>query len=209
MASTQQPESRPPPPQSSLKQELATLKTPEHKTIADPVQVGSQAPSSSKLPFPDGKPTIVVFLRHCGCPFAEKTFKALTTLSTTHPSIHCIAVSHSDAPSTERWIPQVGGAWDVDVLVDDSRDLYAQWGLGVSSVWHMASPWVLYSVYRLGKQEGIWNTAAESGSRWQISGAFAVDGEGVVKWAHVDKAADDVPDLRQAVQALGIEKETK
>lgn len=73
----------------------------------------------------------------------------------------------------------------------------------------MASPWVLYSVYRLGKEEGIWNLAAESGSRWQISGAFAVDGEGVVKWAHVDKAADDVPDLKHAVKALGVEKDAK
>ncbi|KAK0385720.1 hypothetical protein NLU13_6897 [Sarocladium strictum] len=197
------------PADSSWKQELNTLKTPAHKDIASPIEVGSRAPSSAKIPLPDGRSTLIVFLRHCGCPFAEKTFKALTAISATYPSLHCIAVSHSTKEATERWIPQVGGAWNVEVLVDDDRDLYAQWGLGVSSIWHMASPWVLYSVYRLGQTEGIWNKPAESGTRWQISGAFAIDRSGIVRWAHVDKAADDTARLNDGVIALGVEKDAE
>jgi hypothetical protein len=73
----------------------------------------------------------------------------------------------------------------------------------------MANPWVLYSVYRLGQTEGIWNKPAESGSRWQIGGAFAVDRGGIVRWAHVDKSADDVPNLNDAVKALGVRKAAK
>jgi hypothetical protein len=60
----------------------------------------------------------------------------------------------------------------------------------------------MWSVYKLGSQEKIWNRPTESGSRWQTSGAWAVDKEGVVKWGRVSKAADDVPDFEEAVKVL-------
>ncbi|KAM3526530.1 hypothetical protein MY4038_006797 [Beauveria bassiana] len=184
--------------------EIETLKSPEKKEVAKLRSVGAAAPSSDKIPLPDGKPTVIVFLRHCGCPFAEKVFKKLSALSHKQPDIHCIAVSHSSTAATEKWIPQVGGAWSTDVVIDERRDLYAQWGLGLSSVWHMSAPSVLYSVYRLGTDEGVWNRPTESGTRWQIGGAFATDGGGVVRYAHVAKAADDMPDLKAAAQSVGI-----
>lgn len=67
-------------------------------------------------------------------------------------------------------------------------------------------PTVLWSVWRLGQNEGTWNRPAQSGSgsRWQMSGAFAVDGDGTVRWAHVDGSADDVPDLKAAAASLGF-----
>lgn len=97
----------------------------------------------------------------------------------------------------------------MDVIVDAERDIYAQWGLGVSSAWHVTSPWVLYSLYRLGKDEGVWNKPTESGSRWQTGGAFAVDKDGLVRWAHVSKTADDLPDFSAAATAAGITQGTK
>lgn len=138
-------------------------------------------------------------------PVAEKTFKALTTISAKHKNIHCVAVSHSSAEATEKWIPQVGGVWGVEVVVDENRDLYAQWGLGISTTWHVLSPRAIYSVFRLGKEEGIWNRPTESGSRWQMSGAFAIDRGGTVRWAHVASSADDIPNLDAGAQALGID----
>ncbi|OAR00347.1 hypothetical protein LLEC1_00311 [Akanthomyces lecanii] len=190
--------------QSGLWAEIESLKSPEKKEVAEVPKIGVAAPSSDKIPLPDGKPTVIVFLRHCGCPFAEKVFKKLSALSHKQPKLHCIAVSHSSAETTEKWIPQVGGAWSTDVVVDESRDLYAQWGLGLSSVWHMSGPLVLWSVYRLGADEGVWNRPTESGTRWQIGGAFAVDEGGVVRYAHIAKAANDLPDLEAAAQAVGI-----
>lgn len=62
----------------------------------------------------------------------------------------------------------------------------------------------LYSVYRLGADEGIWNRPTESGSRWQKSGAFAVDGDGTIRWRHISKTADDLPDFNAALEALGV-----
>lgn len=184
--------------------ELESWKTPQTKDVASPVQVGSKAPSSPQLSLPDGKPTVVLFLRHCGCPFAEKSFKTLASLSDTYPQVHFVAISHSSSSATDQWIPQVGGAWAVDVVVDENRDIYAQWGLGTSSTWHVLKPSALWSVISLGKSEGIWNRPTESGSRWQTSGAFSVDRDGTVRWAHVSASADDLPDLEAATTALGL-----
>jgi hypothetical protein len=98
----------------------------------------------------------------------------------------------------------VGGESDVNVIVDADRELYAKWGVGIGSAWHVLNPWSMYSVYRLGKNEKIWNRPTESGSRWQTSGSFAVDSEGFVRWASVPKSADDIPDFHEAVRSLGI-----
>jgi len=113
-------------------------------------------------------------------------------------------VSHSDQEATDKWIIAVGGEWDTHVIVDAEREVYAQWGLGVSSAWHVLNPWSMYSVWKLGKQENIWNKPTESGSRWQTSGSFAVDSQGTVRWAKVAKAADEIPDFNEALTTLGI-----
>lgn len=93
------------------------------------------------------------------------------------------------------------------MVVDPERDIYSAWGLGISSTWHALNPWSLYSAYRLGKDEGIWNTSTQSGTRWQMSGCFAVDAAGFVRLAQVAKAADYVPDFRgEVLNALELEK---
>ncbi|KAM0436220.1 hypothetical protein ACHAPT_003112 [Fusarium lateritium] len=184
--------------------ELESWKTPEAKEVGPVVEVGSKAPWMAELRLPDGKPTLVVFLRHCGCPFAEKTFKSLAALSEANHQVHCIAVSHSSAEATDHWLPSVGGTWAVDVVIDEGRGIYAKWGLGISSTWHAVNPVTLWSVFSLGKNEGIWNRPTESGSRWQTSGAFAVDRDGTIRWAHVSRTADDLPDLQAAITSLGF-----
>ncbi|KAG6077637.1 hypothetical protein E4U33_001195 [Claviceps sp. LM78 group G4] len=186
---------RPAEAKSSFWAELDSFKSPESKSIANLPVVEGEAPSTDKLRLPNGKDTLILFLRHCGCP----------SVSERHRDIHCVAVSHSSREATERWIPQVGGAWQTEVIIDQERDVYAAWGIGLSSTWHAFNPFSLYSVYRLGADEGIWNRATESGSRWQKSGAFAVDRDGVVRWLHVSKAADDLPELDAAIQFFGIE----
>jgi len=136
---------------------------------------------------------------------AEKTFLNMRDVASRHLDIHFIAVSHSDAPSTGRWLaslPDPSKNSDVTILVDDERELYATWGLGVSSFWHVLSPWSLYSAYKLGKRDSIWNRPTESGTRWQTSGSFAVNGEGIVKWSRPSASADEVPDFEDALPSL-------
>jgi hypothetical protein len=77
-------------------------------------------------------------------------------------------------------------------------------GLGLTGTWHALSPGVIYSAFRMGLDEGVWNRPTESGSRWQKSGAFAVDADGVVRWMHVGATANELPDLKAGVEALGV-----
>lgn len=134
---------------------------------------------------------------------AEKTFRKLTAFSIAHTEvIHCVAVSHSSQEATDHWIEEVGGEWETEVIVDEDRDLYAAWGLGLTSYWHAVGPMSIYNAVQLGKSEGIWNRTTESGSRWQMSGAFAVDRGGIVRWVNVARTASEIPDLDAALRAL-------
>ncbi|KAH7632222.1 hypothetical protein B0T09DRAFT_337398 [Sordaria sp. MPI-SDFR-AT-0083] len=183
--------------------------------VAPAPQVGGRAPQSEQIRFPSAKPTVILFLRHCGCPFAEKAFRILTALSVSHPNLHFLA-------------------WEADVIVDESRALYAQWGLGTTSTWYAYKPWALWNTYKLGVAEGIWGRKEKpraasvgsnssddhsgdgkgmsvhertggtysSGSVWQMGGAFAVDRMGFVRWVGVPQDASEVPDLKRAVEVL-------
>ncbi|KAK0753457.1 hypothetical protein B0T18DRAFT_424013 [Schizothecium vesticola] len=182
--------------------------TTHQPSIAPAPKVGDRAPESDQVYFPNTKPVLLVFLRHCGCPFAEKTFVNLTRFSLEHPEIKCIAVSHSSRPATDKWVVLVGGEWDTTILVDESRALYRKWGLPESSSWLPAGgPLYLVHAYRLGKDEGIWGTGPiegdATGTRAQMGGAFAMDAGGVVRWAKVCTSADDIPNFDEALRALG------
>ncbi|KAL1871710.1 hypothetical protein VTK73DRAFT_1931 [Phialemonium thermophilum] len=189
---------------STLLNEWKAFKAPPAKSVAQVPKVGDKAPTSDKLTLPADKPTVIVFLRHCGDPFAAKTFKLFTQFSNDHRDVNCIAVSHSSQTVTDQWIVDLGGEWEVTVLVDEDRDLYAQWGLGIASTWQTLNPRTIYSAYSLARNEGIYETATGSGSKWQTGGAFAIDSDGVVRWVKVATAADDIPDFGDALKALGL-----
>lgn len=90
------------------------------------------------------------------------------------------------------------------MIIDPERKLYAAWGLGTSSVWHILNPWSLYSVYQLASVEKISNRPTETGTRWQVSGSFAVDRDGVVRWSEPAKAANHMPDYNEGLKTLGV-----
>jgi hypothetical protein len=136
---------------------------------------------------------------------AEASFLHLRDRATENPDISFIAVSHSSPSHTEKWLSEVGGAGTtnpIKIIIDDDRKIYGAWGLGTSSFMHVLSPAGMYAVYSLAKAKGIKNRPTESGSRWQTSGSFAVDGQGVVRWGGVAERADTVPDFEDAVVAV-------
>ncbi|PSN64577.1 hypothetical protein BS50DRAFT_590371 [Corynespora cassiicola Philippines] len=187
----------------SWQTELRSWMFPRAVVPAAPPDIGQPAPTSHVKT--GDKPVVVAFLRHCGCPFAEKTFLDLRASAVAHPDIRHVAVSHSDQPSTDRWLaslPDPSNNQKVEMIVDPEREVYAAWGLGLSSFWHFLSPSSLHSVYTLGKEEGIWNRPTESGSRWQSSGSFAVDADGLVNWGRPNESADEIPNFEEAVEAL-------
>ncbi|KAK0392894.1 hypothetical protein NLU13_2388 [Sarocladium strictum] len=111
--------------------------------VARVPRIGDPAPrdAEGRLVFVRGRRTLVVFLRCVGCAFAQKTFLNLRTLSNKYNgALDCVAVSHSSAQATRRWIDMLGGAWDVRVIIDERRALYAAYGLGLGSVWYVLNP---------------------------------------------------------------------
>ncbi|KAI8951844.1 hypothetical protein F4801DRAFT_578162 [Xylaria longipes] len=118
--------------------------------VPPPVPVAAECPKPGdlapldrdrQLSFGPGRPVIVLFLRCVGCAFAQKSFLALRTLaSKKQGSLRCVAVSHSSAAATRRWMDMLGGAWNVEVVIDEGRAIYAAWGLGLGSVWYMFNP---------------------------------------------------------------------
>jgi hypothetical protein len=178
------------------------------RTFLPPLPIPTSAPPepgepARELPEPglnEGRPAVVAFLRHTGCPFAEATAQALREAASAEPDVDWVVVSHAGAGATARWRDAIGGLPGIRVLIDRERVHYATWGLGRTSLGHFMGRRSLGDVARLAR-EGIRNRHPD-GTRWQRAGTFAVDEGGVVRWAHLPAYAGDLPDLADALRAL-------
>jgi hypothetical protein len=112
-----------------------TLLPPTPLPTARAPEPGDVAPALPMALAP-GKPAIVAFLRHTGCPFAEATMRTLRDAATANANIAWIAISHATAEESERWCRAIGGSGEVRVVSDPSRRTYAEWGLGRTSLGH-------------------------------------------------------------------------
>ncbi|KAJ5317054.1 hypothetical protein PENANT_c030G04237 [Penicillium antarcticum] len=176
----------------TISQELSSWSSPSYIETSSAPSVGNKAPSCPQLVLPA---------------VAEATFLTMRNAASQYPNINFMAISHSDKPSTDKWLEAIGGTGgassaSVSVLVDAEREIYAKWGLGVVPWSHVLSPGGLLGVWKIGKENGIWNRLTESGSRWQCSGHWAVDEEGVVRWGGPAARADEVIDIEAAIGAL-------
>lgn len=68
---------------------------PPQNPVRKPPQIGDRAQSHAKLPFPDasGRPTILLFLRFCGCPCTS--ISAQCTYPLTCPLHRLYATQHT------------------------------------------------------------------------------------------------------------------
>ncbi|HKP89091.1 MAG TPA: AhpC/TSA family protein [Thermoleophilaceae bacterium] len=181
---------------------LRTFLPPLPLPTAAPPDPGEPARELPDPGLPDGRPAVVAFLRHTGCPFAEATARALREAAGAEPDVAWIAVSHAGTQATARWRDAIGGMRGVSVLVDPDRVHYATWGLGRTSIGHFMGRRSLGDVAHLAR-EGIRNRHP-AGTRWQGAGTFAVDEDGVVRWRHLPEYAGDLPDLAEALRGLGV-----
>jgi hypothetical protein len=172
-----------------------TFIPPPQLKLAPLPAIGDPAPDASPLGQVYG-PAVVAFLRHVGCPFAESTVKELTRVAELRPQIRWIVVSHASLEATDHWCSAVGASRQLELFIDERRELYAAWGLGRSSLGHFAGPRSLASVVRM-QRRGIGHRHP-SGTRWQQAGTFAVDSHGAICWRHIPKHAGDLPDVEAA-----------
>jgi AhpC/TSA family len=162
-----------------------TFIPPRRVAVPDPPEPGQAAPDA----LAGGRPAVIAFLRHVGCPFAEATVRQLRAEAERARDVEWIAVSQGSPAATERWCEAIGGCDGVRVVVDPDR--FVVWGLGRSSLGHFMGRRSLASVGRLARA-GIRNRHP-SGSRWRPAATFAVDAGGIVRWRHLPAHAGELP----------------
>jgi hypothetical protein len=175
-----------------------TFVRPRPRQTAAPPEPGARVPALPGLR--PGRPAVVAFLRHVGCPFAEATVREASALAAEQPAIDFITVTHSREKPSRTWCDAFGGAAGVQIVCDPDCARYAAWGVGLSDRHHFAGSESLAALWRL-LDQGIHNRWA-SGNRWQSAATFAVDASGVVRWRHAPRHAGDLPPLHDAVAAL-------
>jgi hypothetical protein len=90
-----------------------------------PLKEGEDAPEINGVKF--DKPTVVAFLRHIGCPFAEKTFLELRKFAAKHgDKYQYLAIINGSESNTEDYIREIGGSGNVHVIPDRDREVYGR-----------------------------------------------------------------------------------
>jgi hypothetical protein len=169
-------------------------------------EIGEQAPPIDGVNY-TANPHLIAFVRHCGCPFAEKEVKDLAAVQKADPNVYIVIVAHSEKDVVDDWFERRGKSNfksldRVRVIADPKYEIYDRFGIGQLPFTALFSWQVISDVRNLAAQ-GIKNTRTGQGSnRWQNSGGFAVDIGGKVQWKKVATHAGDTCDYQQAVKSV-------
>jgi hypothetical protein len=210
----------------SLWQRLASFRRPDGPAVGEPPAVGEAAPTRPRLAA--GEPRVVLFLRHTGCAFGEHMLEEFRATAREHPDVQFVAITHGDPDAATAWCESLGlervtvsnaaaedavDQWCRDpeadnlrVLVDEDRELYAEWGLGLGGLRHLLRPTVVRNLLRALRSGAKDRTP--SGTRWQRAGMFGVDPDGTVRTRYIADYAGDLPDIEVAPSFLDHETES-
>lgn len=172
---------------------------PPQQKVAAALKAGDNAPILENIDV--NKTTLIAFLRHIGCPFAEATVKQLRQdyeRLDTNNNIQFVIVTHGDNEVAEKWLAEIGGYNGLTWLHDTNRERYGAWGIGYSNRRHVLSLKNFGTIFSL-LPKGIRNRDA-SGTRWQQANAFLVGDDGKIKAVHNPIYARDMPSYNEMQQ---------
>lgn len=105
-------------------QSLLPRSSPQTASLPSVGEAAPAFPSSSDIKVVQGgsggqdinfatpsKGTLVAFVRHCGCPFAEKEIKLLSQVDKQYGGqgeVQIVVVQHSDEEETKKWWERIG-----------------------------------------------------------------------------------------------------
>lgn len=168
--------------------------------------VGEKAPSVEGVNYTQSG-HLIAFVRHCGCPFAEKEVRQLARVAKENQKIRIVIVAHSADDVVQDWFKRIGAPHfesldRVVVRADPDYRLYNAFGIGQLGWDKLFTRETLSNVKALAAA-GIKNTPTGQGSnRWLNSGGFAVDHGGILRWVKVAEQASDMCDYEEAVRTL-------
>lgn len=155
------------------------------QAVRDDLRLGDFLDLPPEIRFP-GR-SVLVFVRHIGCPFAERDIKRVSGWAAENPEVHVVVVTHGDEALRDVWLEDIGGAEGLTFYHDPDRRLYGQAGLGFSTASHFMGLPSLLGVMHLWR-EGIRNRSA-SGTRWQRAGVLLLE-DGKLIWRHIPESAE-------------------
>lgn len=175
------------------------LKKPKEQRVSRLLEVGDRITFidqlKTKKPF-----SLINFLRHPGCPFAEQNVKQLRQTSMIFPNIDFFVVSHGDKLICDKWINSIGGIGSLNFIHDEHRELYGLFGLGYTNFSHFMGIRSLFGVVKL-LFKGIRNRTA-SGTRWQSAGSFLIDSNGIILWKQIPTSSEEIPNYKDNLEQL-------
>lgn len=173
-------------------------------------KVGERAPQIEGVNYTSSA-HIIAFVRHCGCPFAEKEVRQLGEISKKYESIRIVIVAHSEENVVQDWFKRIGEShFDKNALKnkrvivksDPNYNLFNAFGIGQLG-WTQLFTKQTFGLLKELANEGIKNTQTGQGSnRWLNSGGFTVDHGGIIRWAKVAEEAADVCNYKEAVKTI-------
>ncbi|HOM17421.1 MAG TPA: peroxiredoxin-like family protein [Thermoguttaceae bacterium] len=136
-------------------------------------------------------PAVLFFLRHLGCPCTGEQAAAIQQdaprFQAAGARVAAITLGPAEA-AAKLFTPSEAS---VLILVDAEQQAYQAYGLGRGGFWQLAGP-------------PVWSTALKailrgrvgrpSGDVRQLAGAFLVDRQGVIRYAHRASHSADFPD---------------
>jgi len=136
--------------------------------------------------------TLLVFLRHFGCPFCKETVIDLKTLSAENPAFpRVVFVSQCSSHETQEFFAK---RWpEARVICDPEKTLYTALGLRRGSLGQIMGLRVWACSMRALVKGHMMTKPV--GDPWLMPGAFLVQGDQIV-WAHRFKHQGDRPDWR-------------
>lgn len=89
--------------------DLVSVLPASHPPLSPLPTIGSQAPQPPKLGLSNySADTLIAFVRHCGCPFAESEVKQLAKVANEVSSLRIVIVAMSEEAGAKEWFAAVG-----------------------------------------------------------------------------------------------------
>lgn len=173
---------------------------PDIRAVEDTIARTVTNSGRSLLDLSHDKPTLVVFLRHSGCPFC---LEALHDIQRQRRVIEDagtqIVLVHMGPEEADFKMFEAHGVQDLPRIADPDQSLYRSFGLRRGSLWQLGGPKVWLRVFRavaVGKR-----VVKASGDAWQMPGVFLLHrGEVIAAYRHTSQA--DRPDYTRLACAL-------
>jgi hypothetical protein len=167
--------------------------------------------------------SVIIFVRHLGCPFCEVTIRDALRCAKEWTTINFHVVVHATDEQIVSYLKDLHVELhsNVKMHADPERETYAAWGVGEIGLSAIFKSSALSKAMAL-RKEGIKNgltigvrarrfsfiiemlISETYQSRYQTNAAFALDTQGIIRFVHVAQDASEVSDLEAACRSLEL-----